>query len=94
MKFEKIEFRVHAVRRMFERNISDQEVLKVIQDGEVIEEYPDDKPYPSMLILGFVDSHPIHVVLAVNEEENMGIVVTTYRPDPLLWENNFRRRKI
>ncbi len=93
MKFEKIEFRVHAIRRMFERKISNQEVLKVMQEGEVIEEYPDDKPYPSMLILGFVGRRPIHVVLAVNEEENMGIVITAYQPNPLLWENNFRRRK-
>ena len=78
---------------MFEREISDEEVLKVIQEGEVIEEYPNDEPYPSMLILGFVNDRPIHVVLAVNEEESMGIVVTAYQPDPSLWRDNFRRRR-
>jgi len=78
---------------MFEREISDQEVLKVIREGEVIEEYPNDEPYPSMLILGFVNDRPIHVVLAVNEEESMGIVVTAYQPDPSLWRDNFRRRR-
>ena len=93
MKLRSIQFRLHAIRRMFEREISDQEVLKVIREGEVIEEYPNDEPYPSMLILGFVNDRPIHVVLAVNEEESMGIVVTAYQPDPSLWRDNFRRRR-
>ena len=93
MKLRSIQFRLHAIRRMFEREISDQEVLKVIREGEVIEEYPNDEPYPSMLILGFVNDRPIHVVLAVNEKESMGIVVTAYQPDPSLWRDNFRRRR-
>ena len=93
MKIRRIEFRLHAIRRMFEREISDEEVLKVIQEGEVIEEYPNDEPYPSMLILGFVNDRPIHVVVAINEEESMGIVVTAYQPDPSLWRDNFRRRR-
>ena len=93
MKLRSIQFRLHAIRRMFEREISGQEVLKVIREGEVIEEYPNDEPYPSMLILGFVNDRPIHVVLAVNEEESMGIVVTAYQPDPSLWRDNFRRRR-
>ena len=93
MKLRRIQFRLHAIRRMFEREISDQEVLKVIREGEVIEEYPNDEPYSSMLILGFVNDRPIHVVLAVNEEESTGIVVTAYQPDPSLWRDNFRRRR-
>ncbi|MCD6100433.1 MAG: DUF4258 domain-containing protein [Candidatus Marinimicrobia bacterium] len=93
MKLRRIQFRLHAIRRMFGREISDEEVLKVIREGEVIEEYPNDEPYPSMLILGFVNDRPIHVVLAVNEEESMGIVVTAYQPDPSLWRDNFRRRR-
>jgi len=93
LKLRRIQFRLHAIRRMFGREISDEEVLKVIREGEVIEEYPNDEPYPSMLILGFVNDRPIHVVLAVNEEESMGIVVTAYQPDPSLWRDNFRRRR-
>ncbi len=36
---------LHAFRRMLERNISDEDVENVIISGEVIKEYPDDKPY-------------------------------------------------
>jgi hypothetical protein len=38
---------------MFERNISDEVVEKVIKNGKIIKEYLDDKPYPSFLILGY-----------------------------------------
>ena len=49
---EKITYRLHAVQRMFERKVSIEEVRYVLETGEVIEEYPDDTPYPSRLILG------------------------------------------
>lgn len=41
----------HAQRRCDTRNISIEEVKHVIHTGEVIENYPSDKPYPSCLIL-------------------------------------------
>ena len=41
------------------------DVRHVLQTGEVIEEYPDDTPFPSYLILGFVGDRPFHVVVAV-----------------------------
>ena len=31
--------------------ITDGEVFEAIQEGEVIESYPDDEPYPSILVL-------------------------------------------
>jgi len=37
---------------MARRNISAAEVRRVLTDGETIEEYPDDTPYPSRLVLG------------------------------------------
>jgi len=78
---------------MYERGISYQEVKKVIEEGEIIESYPEDKPYPTYLILGFPKGKPVHVVFAVDRKSNMGIVITVYRPNPLLWEEDFRRRK-
>jgi len=47
LKGEDVIFRIHAVQRMFERNISAEDVRKVLSVGAVIEEYPDDTPYPS-----------------------------------------------
>ena len=51
-------FRVHAIRRMFERKISVADIRQVLGAGEVIEAYPDDKPYPSRLLLGWIGGAP------------------------------------
>ena len=85
-------YRVHAVQRMAERGIREEDVARVISEGKEIEIYPDDKPYPSRLLLGWVERRPIHVVTARAEHEI--IVVTVYEPDPDLWEHGFERRKL
>jgi len=82
-------YRVHAIRRMFERDIDELEVEFVIKNGEVIEEYLDDKPYPSYLVLGFYNRMPLHVVFAKDDESNV-IVITTYRPTLQKWESDFK----
>jgi len=41
----KLTFRVHALERMFDRRISVEDVLDVLERGEIIEQYPDDQPY-------------------------------------------------
>ena len=86
-------FRVHALLRMFERRISTDDVKAVIGRGETIEDYPDDRPYPSRLVMGWRGARPLHVVVADNLSENELIVITAYEPDPSLWEADFRRRK-
>ena len=40
-------YREHAIQRMFERDIFEIDVENTIKNGEIIEEYIDDKPYPS-----------------------------------------------
>ncbi|MGH2495853.1 MAG: DUF4258 domain-containing protein [Ktedonobacteraceae bacterium] len=40
-------FSTHAIKRMFERSISKADIRRVLVNGEVINEYPDDKPYAS-----------------------------------------------
>ena len=51
-------FRVHAIQRMFQRKINEQEVKQVVAMGQTIEAYPTDKPFPSRLILGWRVSSP------------------------------------
>jgi hypothetical protein len=63
------------------------------KNGKIIEAYPDDRPYPSFLALGFEEGEPdrpVHVVYAENGE-NM-IVITVYRPDASKWSENFEER--
>ena len=86
-------FSGHALVRMFERSISREDVLAVLEFGEVIADYPDDTPLPSCLMLGFVAGRPIHVVVATEKERKLCIIITAYIPDPILWNAEFRKRK-
>ena len=93
MPSKRIIFRVHALQRMFGRNISEEDVRHVLETGETIEFYPNDQPYPSRLVLGWVGQSPLHIIVADNEEEETFIVITVYEPNPVLWEEGFKRRK-
>jgi len=63
------------------------------KSGILIFNYSDDKPFPSMLILGFVNKRAMHVVLAYDTINETGYVVTAYIPDSKLWTEDFRRRR-
>ena len=112
----RIIFRVHALRRMFERNITVEDVALVVRiaeliggqpdivrepefhtllgrASEVIENYPDDNPYPSRLLLGWCQERPLHVVVAENAQDDEWIIITAYEPDPAQWDADFKRRK-
>ena len=75
MEFKNVEFRLHAVERMFERGISTDDVRRVIQAGKVIEDYPNDTPFPSCLVLGYARNKPLHVVIATDKETNRAITL-------------------
>ena len=68
-------------------------VALIAAGGEVIADYPDDKPHPSGLLLGFIDGGPVHVVVAKDDRKETCYVVTVYVPDSNLWSNDFRERK-
>ena len=89
----KLTYRVHAVRRMFERGITETDVHTALSEGEEIAAYPDDMPYPSRLLLGWRGDKPLQVVAAYNAQDDEQIVITVYEPEPALWEDGFRRRK-
>ena len=77
---------------MFARSIRVHEVVEVIQDGEIIKSYPEDKPYPSCLLLKFVSGRPLHVVVAKRIETGDCILVTCYEPDSLIWLPDFKSK--
>jgi hypothetical protein len=74
--------------------ITDQELYEAICRGEVIEMYPDDKPYPSVLIFGKTAANrPLHTVCAYDGGSDRAVIVTVYQPDPQRWEDNRRRKQ-
>lgn len=89
----KIKFRFHALSRMFERKISEADVVQVLSSGKIIEDYPTDQPYPSCLRLGFVKNRPLHIVTAEATAEATIVIITVYEPDLERWEPGFEKRK-
>lgn len=79
--------------RLKGRFIRRTDVFKAIDRGEIIEAYPDDKYLPSYLLMGQLGRKVIHVVAAVDIEENHIRIVTAYPPDPNEWEAGFRKRR-
>jgi len=78
---------------MFSRDISTEDIEATIKFGEIIGSHPNDKPFPSCLVLGEVSNRPLHLVLAINETENKCIVITAYRPSTKLWDRNFKSKQ-
>lgn len=88
----RIEWRVHALRRMRWERIDLEEVREVVTEGERIEVYTDDQPYPSALLLGWPGGRPVHVVAAY-EPQGPIYVITAYRPVPDRWDASYRKRR-
>jgi hypothetical protein len=93
MDCTRVIFSGHGIQRMFHRGIGRNAVLAVLSTGEAIANYPDDDPYPSRLLLGWVDVRPLHVVAACDPETETCIVVTAYEPSASLWAADFKTRR-
>jgi hypothetical protein len=89
----KLQFSGHAMQRMFARGISPDDVRHVIDHGEIIADYPDDQPFPSHLMLGFVNGRAIHIVIGYDAATDTGHIITAYLPDPALWQSDMKTRK-
>lgn len=89
----RVVWRAHVLRRMVERGIGRTEIFGAILAGEVIEEYPDDSPYPSALLLGFAGGRPLHVVVSFDEAAPDTYIITVYEPSPDKFEPDWKTRR-
>jgi len=89
----KIEWSAHSLHKMFEREISTQAIKQIINEGEIIEEYPDDSPFPSALIFGMWQNNPLHIVIAYDNSSEKVYIITSYKPDEHHFESDFKTRK-
>ena len=86
------EFSKHAADQTIVRHVTLQEIGEAIANGELIEDYPDDKYGPSCLILGYTQSgRPLHIQCSYPSRPLVKII-TLYEPDADLWID-FKVRK-
>ncbi|MFH2059986.1 MAG: DUF4258 domain-containing protein [Pseudomonadota bacterium] len=90
---KRILFLSHAVRQMSkpDRMITTKDIRHAIENGEVIENYPQDTRGHSCLVLGIRTDRPIHVVCSPKEEYLA--IITAYLPNKKDWNNDFKTRK-
>ena len=86
IRSDKSEPSLHARREAQADGLTIPEVRRATLRGEIIEDYPNDFPHPSCLILGYLDNgDPVHAVWAYNRRSEEAILVTVYLPNPELW---------
>lgn len=84
----------HADEESESDGLSFDEVYFSVEHGEIIEEYPSDRPYPSCLVYGETfGEEPVHSVWAYNDRTMAAVLITVYRPDPARWSEDWKTRK-
>ncbi len=92
VKAEKIIWTNHVMVRLLQRNITQDDVEYALMNGEIIENYEDDYPYPSCLVFGInKENEIIHIVCGSNGESLWAI--TAYYPNNNGWEDDMKTRK-
>ena len=87
-----VEWTIHVAKRLLQRGISANDIDSTILSGEIIEEYPEDFPYPSCLIMGKTAmNRTLHVVCAIGDEKLW--IITAYEPNTAEWETDFQTRR-
>ena len=89
----KIIWKEHAQQRLLQRNILRAEVKQCILNGEIIEIYDKDKPFPSCLVFGYTqNARPLHIVCST--DENYLYIITAYEPDTIKFLDDLKTRRI
>jgi hypothetical protein len=90
----KFEFTLHTVNQSILRRITIQDLREAIANGEVIEDYPEDKYGPSCLILGFTQAGKALHIQCSYPSRPLVKIITLYEPDPAMWiDYRVRREK-
>ena len=82
----------HILERIFRRGISMDDIENALINGEIIEQYPSDYPFPSCLVLGQTKAgKTLHVVCGSNGEKLW--LITAYYPNTFEWTEDFKQRR-
>lgn len=84
----------HGFRELAADDIVLDDLLGGIGAAQLVEDYPDSRMEPSVLVLQHDQSgRPVHVMWGVPKAAGRpAVLVTAYRPAPERWSSDFKRR--
>jgi hypothetical protein len=83
----------HAVIEAAKEGVEIGPIRRATMEGLIVEDYPHDERGPMCLVLGRLETgEPLHLLWGFDEPTGQAILVTVYRPDPALWERDWKTR--
>jgi hypothetical protein len=79
--------------RLGQRFIARDTIIHAVEGYEMVEEYREDKYFPSYLLLGQKDEEVFHVLFAADVEGRNVRIVTAYYPSLEEWETDLKTRR-
>ena len=93
----KFEVRItdHGYDELSSDNLLAREVVEGASEAVIVEDYPDYPKGSCVLVLQMDrEEQPIHVVWGIPKgHSSPAVLITAYRPDPDIWEDDYLRRR-
>ena len=83
----------HVNMRLGRRFIAREAIISAAESYEVVEAYPDDKYFPSYLLLGRAGDDAFHVLFGTDIDGQNVRIVTAYHPSLGEWEPDLKTRR-
>lgn len=94
VRHKKIIWTYHVNLRLEQRSVPREAILESVNSYEIIEEYPQDKYFPSCLVYAEFKKESVHIQFAIDQNNKNVRIVTIYRPTLDKWEKDFKTRKV